>query len=239
MTGLPAGTYRVTVTDDNGCTANESVTITEPTALSANAVATNVHCNGGNDGTVDLTLTGGTAPYTYVWNNSATTDYITGLAAGTYSVTVTDANGCTDTASVTVTEPTGLVASGTVDSNVSCNGSTNGGATASATGGTAPYSYNWSNGATTASITGVPAGTYTVTVTDSNGCTDTASVTILNQLLLLLPEQWIAMLAVTEVLMVVRLPMPPAVQLLIATTGAMEQPQLLLPDYLLVLIALP
>ncbi len=178
LTGLAAGKYDVTVTDDNGCTDEASVTITEPAVLSASAVATNVSCNGGSNGTVNLTVTGGTAPYTYVWSNAVTTEDLVGLAAGTYDVTVTDANGCTATESVEVTEPTVLVASGVVDANVSCNGETDGGATASATGGTAPYTYVWSNGATTASIVGVTAGTYDVTITDDNGCTDEASVTI-------------------------------------------------------------
>nr|WP_321485466.1 T9SS type A sorting domain-containing protein [uncultured Draconibacterium sp.] len=176
--GLSAGTYDVTATDDNGCTASSSMTITEPVALSANAVATNVSCNAGSNGAINLTVTGGTAPYTYVWSNAATTASIVGVAAGTYDVTITDANGCTDEASVTITEPATLVASGVVDANVSCNGLSDGGATASATGGTAPYTYVWSNAATTASIVGVTAGTYDVTITDDNGCTDQASVTI-------------------------------------------------------------
>ncbi len=178
LSGLSSGTYDVTVTDDNGCTTTESVTVTEPAILVASGVATNVSCNAGSNGAINLTVTGGTAPYTFVWSNAATTEDLTDLTAGTYDVTVTDANGCTATESVEVTEPTVLVASGVVDANVSCNGETDGGATASATGGTAPYTYLWSNAATTASITGVAAGTYNVTITDANGCTDAASVTI-------------------------------------------------------------
>ena len=83
---------------------------------------------------------------------------ITGVVAGTYSTTITDANGCTSTSSATLTEPVMLVAATVVDSNISCNGYSNGGATASATGGTMPYTYSWSNSATTPSITGVLAG---------------------------------------------------------------------------------
>ena len=184
ISGLSEGTYPVTVTDGNGCTATSSVTITEPDALSASIVATNVNCNGGNNGTVDLTVTGGTAPYTFEWSNTATTEDMIGLTAGTYSVTVTDANGCTTTASADVTEPTMLVASGVVDANINCNGGNNGAATVNVTGGTAPYSYEWSNTATTASMIGLTAGTYDVTVTDANGCTATASVTITEPALL-------------------------------------------------------
>ncbi len=179
IVGVAAGTYDVTITDANGCTDEASVTITEPAELVASGVVdANVSCNGGSNGGATASATGGTAPYTYVWSNAATTASIVGVAAGTYDVTITDANGCTDEASVIITEPAGLVASGVVDANVSCNGGSNGGATASATGGTAPYTYVWSNAATTASIVGVAAGTYDVTITDANGCTDEASVII-------------------------------------------------------------
>src|SRR5690606_39356608 len=97
----------------------------------------------------------------------------TGLSIGTYTVTVSDLIGCTTTTSVTITQPTVLNAAAVVDANVSCNTGSDGSATASATGGIAPYSYLWSSGANTASIAGVPAGTYIVTVTDANSCTDT------------------------------------------------------------------
>ncbi|PZW41439.1 putative secreted protein (Por secretion system target) [Mesonia algae] len=179
LSGVAAGTYDVTITDANGCTATSSVTITEPTTLVATSVVdTNITCNAGTDGSATASATGGTAPYTYLWSNAATTASIVNVAAGTYSVTITDANGCTDISSVTITEPTVLVAASVVDSNVSCNGESEGNATASATGGTAPYTYLWSNAATTANIADIAAGTYSVTVTDANGCTDTASVTI-------------------------------------------------------------
>ncbi len=105
---------------------------------------TNVSCNGGTDGSVDLTVTGGTAPYTYVWNNSATTEDMTGLMAGTYEVTVTDANGCTATGSATVTEPTMLMTAVST-TNVSCNNGTDGSVDLTVTGGTAPYTYVWNN----------------------------------------------------------------------------------------------
>ena len=178
-TSLGAGTYSVTITDANGCTDSSSVTLTEPAVLVAAGVAdSNTSCNGFADGGATSSATGGTMPYTYSWSNSATTASITGVIAGTYSVTITDANGCTDSASTTVTEPTSLVAAGVVDSNVSCNSFSDGGATSSATGGTGAYTYSWSNSATTASITGVVAGTYSVTVTDANGCTDSSSTTV-------------------------------------------------------------
>jgi gliding motility-associated-like protein len=179
ITGVAAGTYSVTITDNNGCTATSSATITEPTAIiAASVVDSNVTCNGFTDGGATASATGGTGAYTFAWSNSATTASITGVAAGTYTVTTTDANGCTATSSATITEPASLVAASVVDSNISCNGLSDGGATGSATGGTAPYTYAWSNSATTASITGVIAGTYSVTITDNNGCTNATSATI-------------------------------------------------------------
>ncbi|UTW63155.1 VCBS repeat-containing protein [bacterium SCSIO 12741] len=179
ITGVVAGTYKVTVTDGNGCTDTASAMITQPAALNAIAVVdSNISCNTFSDGGASASATGGTMNYSYAWSNSATNASITGVVAGTYKVTVTDANGCTDTASAMITQPAVLNAITVVDSNVSCFGFSNGGATASASGGTANYSYAWSNSATNASITGVVAGTYKVTATDANGCTDTASVTI-------------------------------------------------------------
>ncbi|MEQ8910594.1 MAG: lamin tail domain-containing protein, partial [Vicingaceae bacterium] len=174
ITGIAVGTYTATITDDNGCTATDNSTITEPaTLVAATVVDSNAFCNGSSDGGATASATGGTAPYTYAWSNGATTASITGVASGTYTVTITDNNGCSDTDNSTITEPTALVAATVVDSNVSCNGLSNGGVTASASGGTAPYTYAWSNGATTASITGIAVGTYTATITDNNGCTAT------------------------------------------------------------------
>ena len=177
ISGLVAGTYSVTVTDDHGCTATGSYTVTQPAVLVATGSGTNVSCNGGNNGTATVTVTGGTEPYTYLWSNGATTQSISGLTAGTYNVTVTDAHGCEATASYTVTQPAVLVATGS-GTNVSCNGGNNGTATVTVTGGTEPYTYLWSNGATTQSISGLTAGTYNVTVTDAHGCEATASYTV-------------------------------------------------------------
>ncbi|WP_165828934.1 T9SS type A sorting domain-containing protein [Flavobacterium sp. HTF] len=180
-TGLTAGTYTVTVTDANGCSATQSFTITEPSALIATPISqTNVACNGTATGSATVSATGGTGAYTYSWAPSGgTADTATGLTAGTYTVTVTDANGCTATQSFTITEPTALIASATGQTNVSCNGGANGTATVSATGGTPGYTYSWApSGGTAASANGLSAGTYTVTVTDANGCSATQSFTI-------------------------------------------------------------
>ncbi|WP_170067778.1 T9SS type A sorting domain-containing protein [Neolewinella xylanilytica] len=177
-TGLSAGSYTVTVTDDYGCTATASVTITEPTLLTASATATDVSCNGGSNGAIDLTVSGGTAPYTYAWNNTATTEDLNDQSPGTYNVTVTDANGCTATATATITEPTVVTASIQSQTNVSCNGGSDGAVDLLVSGGSAPYTFVWSNTATTEDLTNQSAGTYGVTVTDANGCTATTSATV-------------------------------------------------------------
>ena len=180
VTGLAAGNYSVTVTDANGCSSVQNVTITEPNALTGSISSqTNVACNGGTDGSATATATGGTAPYTYLWSNASTTATATGLAAGNYNVTITDANGCTTNVSnINITEPTALTSSISSQTNVACNGASTGAATVTANGGTAPYTYLWSNAATTATATGLVAGTYTVTVTDANGCNSAQNVTI-------------------------------------------------------------
>ena len=193
VTGLAAGTHTAMVTDARGCTASASVTIAQPAVLSAVAQVTgnyngqNVRCNGGADGSISAVPAGGTAPYTYLWSNGAATQAVTGVGAGTYTVTVTDAHGCTAAAPVTVTQPSALSASAAVASdyngqNLRCNGSMGGTPdgviSAGPAGGTAPYAYLWSNGAATQAVTGVGAGTYTVTVTDANGCTADATVTV-------------------------------------------------------------
>ena len=176
--GLAAGTYTVVATDANGCTASDSITVTEPTALAVSATSTNITCHGAADGAVDLTVAGGTAPYNYAWDNSASTEDLTGLSAGNYQVTVTDAGGCTGNAFASITEPTALsVSSGTV-TDVSVAGGADGAIDMTVSGGTAPYVYSWSNSATTEDISNLAAGNYTLTVTDANGCTATQVVTV-------------------------------------------------------------
>ncbi|MBI4646927.1 MAG: hypothetical protein HY738_10130, partial [Bacteroidia bacterium] len=175
--GLPAGPYTVTVTDSQGCTDDASANITQPAVLNASIVGSDVLCNGGSSGSADLTVTGGTLPYTYLWSNSSVNQNITNLTAGLYSVTVTDVNSCTATASVTINEPLALIAtiSGT---NVNCFGETTGTADLTINGGTPAYSILWNTGATTEPLSGLASGVYSVTVTDINSCTTTASITI-------------------------------------------------------------
>ena len=178
-TNLAAGNYTVTVTDANGCTGTQTVTINpSPQGLTVTISSTDVTCNAGGSATANPS--GGTAPYTYSWNTSPvqTTQTATNLTAGNYAVTVTDANGCTGTQTVTI-NPSSQGLTATVSStDVMCNGEATGTATALVSGGTPPYTYNWSSGGTTASISDLSPGTYTVTVTDAAGCTSQESVQI-------------------------------------------------------------
>jgi hypothetical protein len=139
---------------------------------------TNVSCNGGSNGSATVTASGGAPPYSYSWSNGQTTATATGLSAGMYTVTVTDITNSTASVSVTITQPVALIASISSSTNVACYGDSNGSATATVSGGTPPYSYSWSNGQTIATATGLSVGTYTVTVTDFNGCSSTAQITI-------------------------------------------------------------
>ena len=182
-TGLIASVYSITITDDNGCIATDSIEITEPSILTATiAIVSNVSCKGINDGEVVVSVTGGTPQYTYLWDNDSTqtSDTASALYAGIHSVLITDTMGCDTTISDTVTEPGILVA--IIDStiNVSCKGDSTGAAVISVTGGTSPYTYMWDdpNIQTNSQATSLPAGTYNVTVTDTLGCDTTISVNI-------------------------------------------------------------
>ncbi|HXH19130.1 MAG TPA: gliding motility-associated C-terminal domain-containing protein [Chitinophagales bacterium] len=174
----PAGTYSVTVTDVNGCTVSSSFTITQPAPFNATAAISSVSCNGFSDGAIDITLSGGTPPYTFTWSNGQTTEDIGNLPAGQYCVTLTDSRNCVSVPfCFTVSEPPSLQLSATVIP-VLCEGDSNGGINLSMSGGTPPYIYSWSNGAVTEDLNNLSEGTYSVIVTDANGCSASATYTI-------------------------------------------------------------
>ena len=177
--GLAAGNYSVTITDGNGCTALGSTALSDPGGTTLTSSSTDPTACGLTDGTATVTATGGTAPYTYAWDDPAnqTNQIATGLSGGTFSVTVTDANGCTAMTSVTLTSASGPTVNTTGTNPTSC-GSTDGTATATVTGGSTPYTYAWSSGGNTLIETNLGAGTYTVTVTDADGCAATSSTTL-------------------------------------------------------------
>lgn len=178
-TGLCAGTYTATVKDANGCFKTASVSVAlAPPSLTASITSTNVTCFGLCNGSADLTPGGGTAPYTYKWSNGITTqDQLGTLCAGVYTATVRDINSCLTTASITLTQPFAITVTAS-STNITCGGLCNGSASISGSGGTAPLTYTWSNGANGATISSLCAGTYTGTVTDAKGCKVTSAVTI-------------------------------------------------------------
>lgn len=180
--GLPSGSYAVAVTDANGCTSAASVTITEPPVISATTNVTSVTCNGGANGSAQVNVSGGVAPYSISWNSAPpqNTSTAVNLSAGNYTVTITDANGCAANPSVSITQPAPLSASIGTTTNVSCNGGTNGTAASSVNGGTAPYNYSWNTSPvqSTANAANMNAGSFTLTVTDANGCATISTVTI-------------------------------------------------------------
>ncbi len=183
-TGLSAGTYIVTITDDNGCKDTASVVIDEPSCGGFSvgiASSANVSCFGLDDGAIDVTPSGGVTPYTYQWSNGETTEDLSDLPLGDYTLTVTDAVACeVVSTTLTIKGPSAPLSQTTLQTNATTFGGNEGTASISAAGGTTPYSYLWSTGATTSSVSGLSAGTYTFTVTDANGCTSDGEVTIEN-----------------------------------------------------------
>jgi uncharacterized repeat protein (TIGR01451 family) len=181
ISGLTVGIYNVTATDNFGCMGVASASISQPDPLQIDGTQTNVNCFGQSSGSINISVTGGTPGFTYAWSDGSSTDQNRiGLAAGTYIVTVTDVNSCTDSKTMVITQPLVPLGSSTIVSHILCNGNTNGQVDLTVTGGTGPYTYLWSNAATTQDITGLSAGTYSVTITDANGCQTNTSA-IVNQ----------------------------------------------------------
>ncbi|MDG1238567.1 MAG: SprB repeat-containing protein, partial [Flavobacteriales bacterium] len=199
ITGLSGGDYDVTITDNNGCVliANAN-TINEPAILSQTNIKNEISCNGGTDGSVDITVTGGTAPYNVSWAGTAAADpagdeividggsySVTSLGVGSYTITIIDANNCNVSFVRNFLNPPALVANITSTTDISCNGLTDGAATVTVSGGNFPYSYLWSNGENTAgdvsgsnTASNFSQGAINVTVTDGNSCSVIATETI-------------------------------------------------------------
>jgi len=177
ISNLPAGVYRLDVTDRNGCRTSCQVRITEPPLLSCSIVGFDADCNGASTGAANAAVRGGTPPYMYSWSNGETTEDISDIPAGNYVLTVTDANGCVTNCSVQIDEPALLTCS-LVKTDVLCNGDSTGSIQATIAGGTRPYRYSWSSGQSTRNINRIPAGSYTLTVTDANDCVSICSITV-------------------------------------------------------------
>lgn len=184
ISGLIAGTYTVTVTDDLGCSQEISGNVVDPTVLTGTTVFTSVTTTGGSDGTLTATGIGGAPGYTYQWSNGMNTATITGLPAGNYTVTITDLNSCTVELIEYLYESPMLDVSTTVITSPDCFGNATGSVSASVVGGYSPYTYEWSTGAITATVANLAAGTYSVTVTGANGATSTNTVTVTDPMVL-------------------------------------------------------
>lgn len=178
---LSAGTYTVYVTHSGNCIDSTTVTITQPSSALSATITTfnNTFCTS-NTGSATVSVSGGTSPYSYSWSpNGGTGPTANNLGVGTYTVTVTDNNGCQDTATVNIATLNGPVISNPSQNNVTCFGLSNGSASITVSGGTTPYTYSWSpSGGNASSATGLAAGSYTVTVSDSAGCSATQTFTI-------------------------------------------------------------
>jgi gliding motility-associated-like protein len=177
-TGLSSGNYLVTVLDSAGCTSIVSLNIFDPTPMTSSVTSVPALCFGTNTGSASATASGGTPSYSYLWSNNQTTPILTNVSAGNYSVIITDANGCTKSDTVSISQSTLLISSFTNVQNVLCNKGSNGSASVIASGGTPPYSYLWSNGQTFSSASSLSSGTYTTVITDANGCTTVDTLTI-------------------------------------------------------------
>ena len=181
LTNLVAGVYAITVTDSLLCNYYHTDTVFAPESIISTIHKEDVTCHGFNDGSADLLVAGGTPPYTYLWNNGASSQYIQNLSANIYTVVITDENNCMDSASVTITEPEFALSLLLEADSLSCFGVSDGKITAAISGGTIPYLCQWEGNNTTttdSTLSGLLAGVYTLTVTDSNNCViiDSASI---------------------------------------------------------------
>lgn len=177
ITDLEPGTYTVTVTDAQGCSTTTSASLSEPAAIAVTPAVSDALCFGDATGDIQVSISGGTPGFAFEWSDGSTNQNLPNVAAGLYTVTVIDMNGCIKTLTVLVNEPSAIV-SALLAENASCNGSSDGSLELTADGGTPGYTFEWSNGETSQNLLNAEAGTYTVTITDANGCTQTASETI-------------------------------------------------------------
>ena len=175
ITGLSAGSYFLTLTDGVGSSVTASATLIDPSALLASVSTIDESIAGAADGTASVAASGGTPPYSYLWSNGGLSSGISSLAPGTYSVTVTDANGCSISSSGTVGTGVSVLSATGVTTDVLCHGDASGAIDVSPAGGSTPYSFAWSDGSVTEDRTGLIAGSYSVTVSDGSGQTTSSS----------------------------------------------------------------
>lgn len=175
---LSGGTYNVYVKDANGCVRMFTAHVAEPTAIVVGANVIDVTCAGGNNAVIDLSVSGGVGPYSFDWSDKSQSEDLFNLSAGTYTVTVTDENGCQVTQTYTVNQPANPLIVNGVIANATSQTAVDGSVDITITGGSGPYTFLWSNGATTEDISGVAPGVYTVMITDANGCVTSGTFTV-------------------------------------------------------------
>ena len=179
LSNIGAGTYTVFVTDGNGCTDSVSFNLNNISSINTLTNVTDVTCSGGADGAIEITTSGGTAPYSFSWNSGQTTEDINGLMAGTYALTITDDNGCQYTEDIAVNTVPGININLVSATNEECSFD-NGAIDISVSGGSGSYGYSWDNGTATQDLSNIGAGSYTITVTDANLCSAQQSFSIIN-----------------------------------------------------------
>jgi len=178
LINYPSDSYDLVITDNHGCIYSESYFIPQPTLLTGTSAGTNILCKNDATGAVDFSPQGGVLPYDYLWNNSSTTQDINTLTAGNYSILLTDANFCTITTPITLTEPMDTLGFEYSTIDVTCHGFANGEISLTATGGTPFYFLQWNTGGTVLNINDLTAGYYSFALTDNNGCTVSDSLEI-------------------------------------------------------------
>jgi len=178
ISNIGAGNYSVEITDASGCSVQANTQLLAPAEIGFIFQTSNPTCNGLTNGYIDVSPYNGVSPYSFIWQNGATTQVIVNAAAGIYSVTIMDANGCSVTANASLSQPSELDATVISSDSISCFGLADGGANTQITGGTTPYNFLWSDGSTTQNLQNAGAGNYLLTVSDINGCSDTVSLTI-------------------------------------------------------------
>lgn len=179
ITNIPSGSYSVTVTDANNCSRVDLFSLTNISSINITKNITHVNCSGDNTGSINITTSGGTPPYTFLWSNSATTEDLTNITAGLYTISITDNAGCIFIDNININQNPQLLISLINSSNEIC-GDANGNIDVQITGGSGSYAYNWSNGATTQDLVNISGGSYSLTVTDGFGCTKTSNYNIIN-----------------------------------------------------------
>ena len=175
---LTSGTYTYQITDAHGCVINTTATVNNGSPVIENVTLTDVTCNGGSNGSINLTVNAGNPSYTYNWSNGITEESNMTLSAGTYAVQITDANGCTTSGTYVVNEPEAIEINPIVSADF---GNNDGSIDLNVSGGTGNYSFEWSNGATTEDLDGLTSGYYEVSVSDANGCNSTIGVNVLDE----------------------------------------------------------